>query len=46
LSDIVNLIPEEDDCVSIEDELEDSHKEEPVYLFEDPACFFASKFDF
>ena len=46
LEDIVNLIPEEDDCVSIEDEMEESHKEEQACLFEDPACFFASKFDF
>ena len=48
---MVNQIPEEDDCVSIEDELnieeEKGEKEQIQYQFEDPACFFASKlFDF
>ena len=47
----MNQIPEEDDCVSIEDELnieeEKGEKEQIQYQFEDPACFFASKlFDF
>ena len=41
---MVNLIPEEDDCVSIEEELE-SDKDEEAYEFQDPACFFASKFN-
>ena len=50
LTDMVNQIPEEeDDCVSIEDamEAEESRKVEGLigYHFEDPACFFASKFD-
>ena len=46
LTDIVNQIPEEDDCVSIEDELEveGRPREEGECQFEDPALFFASKF--
>ena len=48
LTDMVNQIPEEeDDCVSIEDDLgmdEEKGEKEPIsYQFEDPACFFASK---
>ena len=50
LTDMVNQIPEEDDdCLSIEDDMaaEESRRADdfPGYQFEDPACFFASKFD-
>lgn len=47
LTDIVNFIPEEDDCVSIEEELERNNENEEANMnyFEDPSCFFASRFD-
>jgi hypothetical protein len=46
LSDMVNLIPEEDDCASIEEEMGiEGIDHDHGYFFEDPACFFASKFD-
>jgi hypothetical protein len=34
-----------DDCVSIEDEMKREHEELNFFDFQDPACFFASKFD-
>lgn len=43
LSEMVNQIPEEDDCVSIDGELEIEVSEGGNYEFQDPSLFFCSK---
>ena len=45
IPEMVGLIEEEeDDCVSIEDEMEEKECKEVKDIFEDPSCFFASSF--
>lgn len=43
LSEMVNQIPEEDDCVSIDGELDREVSEVGNYEFQDPSLFFCSK---
>lgn len=47
LSDISNIFAEEDDCVSIEDEMERECKLNPSGFsgFQNPTFFFSSQFD-